>query len=292
MNISEALKQISQKLQTAQIENYSAEAYSLLSFICRKDQSFLISHPEKNINPKQEEKIKKLVKLRSKSWPLAYLMNKKSFYQLEFFVNSDTLIPRPESELIVEAVLKECQKEKQKKINIIDVGTGSGCLIISLAHILQSKNNINFYGLDISSPALKVSKKNAQKQQLNKRISFKLGNLLEPLLKKIGREEAQYHILANLPYLTKEEIKNSPSLKMEPKKALDGGKDGLKFYQELFKQISQIKKDNSFFIYAEINPWQKEKLLELTKKAFSECSIEYETILDLRKEARIIIIKI
>lgn len=292
MNISEALKQISQKLQTAQIENYSAEAYSLLSFICRKDQSFLISHPEKNINPKQEEKIKKLVKLRSKSWPLAYLMNKKSFYQLEFFVNSDTLIPRPESELIVEAVLKECQKEKQKKINIIDVGTGSGCLIISLAHILQSKNNINFYGLDISSPALKVAKKNAQKQQLNKRISFKLGNLLEPLLKKIGREEAQYHILANLPYLTKEEIKNSPSLKMEPKKALDGGKDGLKFYQELFKQISQIKKDNSFFIYAEINPWQKEKLLELTKKAFSECSIEYETILDLRKEARIIIIKI
>ncbi len=292
MNISEALKQIGQKLQTAQIENYSAEAYSLLSFICRKDQSFLISHPEKNINPKQEEKIKKLVKLRSKSWPLAYLMNKKSFYQLEFFVNSDTLIPRPESELIVEAVLKECQKEKQKKINIIDVGTGSGCLIISLAHILQSKNNINFYGLDISSPALKVAKKNAQKQQLNKRISFKLGNLLEPLLKKIGREEAQYHILANLPYLTKEEIKNSPSLKMEPKKALDGGKDGLKFYQELFKQISQIKKDNSFFIYAEINPWQKEKLLELTKKAFSECSIEYETILDLRKEARIIIIKI
>lgn len=292
MNISEALKQISQKLQTAQIKNYSAEAYSLLSFICRKDQSFLISHPEKNINPKQEEEIKKLIKLRSKSWPLAYLMNKKSFYQLEFFVNSDTLIPRPESELIVEAVLKECQKEKQKKINIIDVGTGSGCLIISLAHILQSKNNINFYGLDISSPALKVAKKNAQKQQLNKRISFKLGNLLEPLLKKIGREEAQYHILANLPYLTKEEIKNSPSLKMEPKKALDGGKDGLKFYQELFKQISQIKKDNSFFIYAEINPWQKEKLLELTKKAFSECSIEYETILDLRKEARIIIIKI
>lgn len=292
MNISEALKQISQKLQTAQIENYSAEAYSLLSFICQKDQSFLISHPEKNINPKQEEEIKKLIKLRSKSWPLAYLMNKKSFYQLEFFVNSDTLIPRPESELIVEAVLKECQKEKQKKINIIDVGTGSGCLIISLAHILQSKNNINFYGLDISSPALKVAKKNAQKQQLNKRISFKLGNLLEPLLKKIGREEAQYHILANLPYLTKEEIKNSPSLKMEPKKALDGGKDGLKFYQELFKQISQIKKDNSFFIYAEINPWQKEKLLELTKKAFSECSIEYETILDLRKEARIIIIKI
>lgn len=292
MNISEALKQIGQKLQTAQIENYSAEAYSLLSFICRKDQSFLISHPEKNINPKQEEKIKKLVKLRSKSWPLAYLMNKKSFYQLEFFVNSDTLIPRPESELIVEAVLKECQKEKQKKINIIDVGTGSGCLIISLAHILQSKNNINFYGLDISSPALKVAKKNAQKQQLNKRISFKLGNLLEPLLKKIGREEAQYHILANLPYLTKEEIKNSPSLKMEPKKALDGGKDGLKFYQELFKQISQIKKDNNFFIYAEINPWQKEKLLELTKKAFSECSIEYEIILDLRKEARIIIIKI
>jgi release factor glutamine methyltransferase len=112
------------------------------------------------------------------------------------------------------------------------------------------------------------------------------------MLKKIGREKAQYHILANLPYLTKEEIKNSTSLKMEPKTALDGGKDGLKFYQELFKQISQIKKDNSFFIYAEINPWQKDKLLELTKKAFSECSIEYETILDLRKEARIIIIKI
>lgn len=292
MTIKDLLFETAKKLQEAKIENYEAETYSLLSFVCTLSQSEIISHPEKNIRLGQVKKIKKMLKLRTSGWPLAYLIGQKSFYNLEFYVNKNTLIPRPESELIVEAVLDKIKNEKNKEINIIDIGTGSACLIISLADILKNKNNVCFYGIDISSRALKMAKKNSKKHDLNKIIKFYQGNLLKPLFKKISKKSATYHILANLPYLSKEEIKKSPSLKMEPKRALDGGKDGLELYQKLFEQIAQIKQEQTFTIYTEINPWQKNKLIEITKKAFSKCQVEINTLLDLRCEDRIVIIKI
>jgi len=292
MTIKDLLFEIAKKLQEAKIENYEAETYSLLSFVCHLSPSEIISRPEKNIKPGQIKKIRKMLKLRVIGWPLPYLIGQKSFYNLDFYVNKNTLIPRPESELIVEAVLEKVKNEKNKEINIIDIGTGSACLIISLADILQNKNNIGFYGIDISSPALKIARKNAKKHNLNKVIKFYQGSLLKPLIKKISKKPATYHILANLPYLIKEEIKKSPSLKMEPKRALDGGKDGLELYQKLFEQIAQIKQEQTFIIYAEINPWQKNKLIEITKKAFSKCQVEINTLLDLRGEDRIVVIKI
>ncbi len=291
MKINEALNQISAKLQEIPIENYQAEAYTLLSFICQKELASLISQPEKKLKRRERKMLKDLVKKRIQGWPLAYLIKSKGFYQLEFFINKHTLIPRPESEIIIEEFLKRYNKNDEK-INIIDLGTGSGCLIISLAHVLKNKNNINFYGIDISRQALKVAKKNAKKYKLNKKIKFKTGNLLKPLYKKIKKETATYYILANLPYLNKEEIKSEPSLKMEPRQALDGGKNGLEIYEKLFKQVAQIKKNRDFFLYLEINPWQKDELIEIAKQIFFPTKVSFDFIFDLRGDLRLIVLKI
>ena len=172
------------------------------------------------------------------------------------------------------------------------MGTGSGCLIISLAHVLKNKKNINFYGIDISRQALRVAKKNAKKHKLNKKIKFKTGNLLKPLYKKIKKETATYYILANLPYLNKEEIESEPSLKMEPRQALDGGKNGLEIYEKLFKQVAQIKKNRDFFLYLEINPWQKDELIEIAKQIFFPTKVSFDFIFDLRGDLRLIVFKI
>lgn len=291
MKINEALNQISAKLQEIPIENYQAEAYTLLSFICQKELADLISQPEKKLKRREKKMLKDLVKKRTQGWPLAYLIKSKGFYQLEFFVNKHTLIPRPESEIIIEEFLKRHNKNDEK-INIIDLGTGSGCLIISLAHVLKNKKNINFYGIDISRQALKVAKKNAKKHKLNKKIKFKTGNLLKPLYKKIKKETAAYYILANLPYLNKEEIESEPSLKMEPRQALDGGKNGLEIYEKLFKQVAQIKKNRDFFLYLEINPWQKDELIEIAKQIFFPTKVSFDFIFDLRGDLRLIVLKI
>lgn len=291
MKINEALNQISAKLQEIPIENYQAEAYTLLSFICQKELASLISQPEKKLKRREKKMLKDLVKKRTQGWPLAYLIKSKGFYQLEFFVNKHTLIPRPESEIIIEEFLKRYNKNDEK-INIIDLGTGSGCLIISLAHVLKNKKNINFYGIDISRQALRVAKKNAKKHKLNKKIKFKTGNLLKPLYKKIKKETATYYILANLPYLNKEEIESEPSLKMEPRQALDGGKNGLEIYEKLFKQVAQIKKNRDFFLYLEINPWQKDELIEIAKQIFFPTKVSFDFIFDLRGDLRLIVLKI
>ena len=291
MKINEALNQISAKLQEIPIENYQAEAYTLLSFICQKELASLISQPEKKLKRREKKMLKDLVKKRIQGWPLAYLIKSKGFYQLEFFVNKHTLIPRPESEIIIEEFLKRYNKNDEK-INIIDLGTGSGCLIISLAHVLKNKKNINFYGIDISRQALRVAKKNAKKHKLNKKIKFKTGNLLKPLYKKIKKETATYYILANLPYLNKEEIESEPSLKMEPRQALDGGKNGLEIYKKLFKQVAQIKKNRDFFLYLEINPWQKDELIEIGKQIFFPTKVSFDFIFDLRGDLRLIVLKI
>lgn len=288
MTILDILSEISIKLRNSQIENYQLEANSLISFVCKLDPSFIISHPEKKISKQQEKEIKKLAKLRCQGWPLAYLIKNKNFYQLNFIVSPDVLVPRPESELIVENVISDIKG----KASIVDIGTGSACLIISLANVLKNNKTINYYGLDISSKALKIARKNAKLHHLDKIIKFYQSNLLQKLINQIKKETKEYFILANLPYLTKEEIKQSPSIQKEPKKALDGGKDGLALYQKLFDQIKKINNNSQFNIYAEINPWQEKKILALAKKAFSECLIETKIILDLKQETRLIIFRV
>lgn len=297
MTIKEKTIEIQKKLLRNGIEKHNLESEMIMSLALNKDRLFLITNSYKKIKEKENKKINRIVSQRLELYPLAYISGKRNFYDLEFNVNKNTLIPRPESELIIEEIVK---KERQSKNNktFIDIGTGSGCLIISLAKIL-SKNKKNYFcGLDICSKALKVAQKNAQKHNLNKKIFFYKSNLLDKIIKINNRnnflDNKHLIIIANLPYLTKEEISNSPTIKFEPKKALYGGSDGLDFYRKMLEQIKKLKESNRIKaeIYMEISPWQKNILIKDIKNVLKKAAIKITTIKDLNKKNRIIVLEI
>ena len=174
--------------------------------------------------------------------------------------------------MIVDLVKEECQK--YQKATLIDIGTGSGCLIISLAAELGK--DFNYYGLDISSKALDTAKVNAKKNKV--KINFRSSNLLDNLPKQKGK----IFLIANLPYLTKEQVTSEPSIKKEPKSALISGKDGFKDYRNLFKQLIMRPDLKDFYLIIEIDPSQKDLAKNEVKKYFPEKKLTL--IKDLRKK--------
>ena len=179
----------------------------------------------------------------------------------------------------------------RRVVTLVDVGTGSGCIIITLAKLL----NLKFLAIDISEKALIIARQNAKNNQVNKKIKFIKGNLLEPILKnKLINNSHPLIILANLPYLTPTQIKNSPSIKYEPKLALTAGKDGLKYYRRLFKQTNDLRnikcKLRDINILCEIDPSQTAKIKQLIKRELPKAS--YQIKKDLSGLNRLVIIKI
>lgn len=239
-----------------------------------KSREFIITHQELELSETQSSRINKLAKRRLNFEPMAYILGQKEFYGLNFKVNKHTLIPRPETELIVEKVLAL----NPKNSNIIDIGTGSGNIIISLAKNLEVKNN--FYGIDISQKALQVAKENAKSNGVQKKIKFIRGNLLKTFTKK---EIENSIIIANLPYLSKKiyDATMPDVKKFEPKSALVSAQDGLAHYKKLF---SQIKFPATIFI--EFSPEQKKNLEKIAKKLFPKAKITFYK--DLSQKWRIL----
>lgn len=261
------------------------EGLSLLSFIEQKSIEKLLTNLEQPVTLNNYRKFQTLEKRRLANWPVAYLTGQKEFYGLNFLVNKNVLVPRPETELMVEETLKELNNLPEISRSIIDLGTGSGAIIISLAKNLR-KSNTNFFALDISRAALLVAKSNAKSHGLNKIIKFYQGNLLKPILKTLNNQNLV--ITANLPYLTKTQIKNSSTISCEPKLALDGGLGGLKYYRELFEQLQNINY-LSLFLLIEIDPSQAEKIKSSIKKYFSIDDFDIKS--DLSGQKRLVIIK-
>lgn len=293
MTIIECLKFLKKELEKNKIKNPNLEAEIIIEHVLKVDKKYLILNQGKEINKKDLPKIKSILDKRKDNYPWAYIKKERYFYDLKFFVNKYVLIPRPETELIIDNVIKN----ELDNTTIIDVGTGSGCIIISLANILNTNKKINFYGLDICSKALKIAKYNALQNNLNKKISFYKSNLLEKIIKTNNKQKILIKkniiITANLPYLTKGEIKNSPTIQAEPQKALIGGKNGLDLYSNLLKQIKKIKsKDNEIKVYMEISPWQKNILIEKIKNILKNIPMEIKTIKDLNKKDRLIKISV
>lgn len=291
MKISEVLKTVSEQFYKIGIKNPALEAEILLSYILKKPQEFLFTYPNKKINKNQIAKFEALVKRRKKGEPIAYLIGNKEFYGLNFIVNKSTLIPRPETELMVEETFALITHNAQRA-TLVDVGTGSGCVIIALAKLLKlSITNCELFAIDISDQALAVAKKNAKLHKVDKQIKFLQGNLLEPIIKnkKLKIENCKLIILANLPYLTPTQIKSSSSIKYEPKSALDGGKDGLKYYRKLFKEVNILIKQNPvpLSLLCEIDPGQTGKIKKLANEFFYG---KIEIIKDLSKRNRICLI--
>ena len=247
----------------------------LVAHVIKKSREFVMSHPEHKLSPLKIVNCKLKITRRMRDEPLAYILGHKEFYGLDFKVSPDTLIPRPETELLVELAIQETKNKKQKT-SIIDVGTGSGNIIISIAKNVS--HEIKFYATDISSAAIAIAKANAKIHNVNQKIKFLHGNLLEPVFEncKLKIENSQMIILANLPYLSKE-IYNAtlPNVKKyEPKSALYSPKEGLDHYEKLLQQISRLN-PTICTIFLEISPEQKNKITKIIKSILPQSKIEF-----------------
>ena len=281
MKIKEALTRGAKKLEEKNIDSAHLDAELLLSLTLKKEREFLYTYPDSKLNKKQVKKYQKLIKKRATHYPLAYILGYKEFYGLKFLVNKNVLVPRPDTELLVQETLRLANSED----NIVEIGTGSACIAISLV-----KNGISTVtATDISSRALKIAKKNAKLHQIKDKIKFIKGDLLKPLKnKKIDI------LISNLPYLDTDykyliQGSDKKSLDFEPQRALYPGKDGLDGYKELFKQIKNLKHLPKY-ILIEIDPEQIQILSSYIEKLFPQADLERKK--DLQGLERVMVIKL
>ena len=255
------------------------EKEMLLAFSTRHSREFIMSHPNEEILKRQARAYARLLKKREAGWSVAHILGKKEFFELNFFVNKHTLIPRPETELLVWLALKRLESTDGRRLTtVIDVGTGSGCISIAIARSMRKSGiyeHIDFFGIDTSRPALRVAKKNAALHDTH--ITFLHGNLLEPITNKqaaTGNENLL--ITANLPYLTQEQFDEEPSIHREPLSALVAKEGGLFFYKRLLKQLRQIMVDrtpSTVTLFMEIDPSQSRMLSHISTSIFPNAAV-------------------
>ncbi len=274
--IKQALASAYQQLNQAKIKTAHLDAELILCFVLKKSKEFLYTYPKQEIKKPKNQEINTLIKKRTTNYPLAYLINQKEFFKLNFFVNKDVLIPRPETEALVSECLKQITNYPAKTITIADIGTGSGCIPVAIAHNLEKQSKasqrIKILATDISSKALKVATKNAKQHKVKSKITFLHGDLLEPL-----KNKKLNILIANLPYLDpnyKNLLKSADqkSLNFEPSLALYSDQKGLAHYHDFFEQINQLKfKPNLILI--EFGPKQTTGIKKIIKKYLPKAKI-------------------
>ena len=275
MNVLDLINLGAKELKQKKITSSRIDSELLLSEILKKSREEILINLHKEIEKKIILKYKKLIIRRSQREPVAYILKKKEFWSKNFFVNSDTLIPRPETELMVEKLVEIF---KEKKISILDMGTGSGCIIISLLDELKYSRGI---GIDISKKALIVAKKNLKQHKMQSKIRFFNKSIEEKFFKKFDL------IVSNPPYIKSSEIKNlEVDIKgYEPLIALDGGNDGLDLIKKVIYKTKYILKIKGM-LALEIGNEQFKKVSEILIK--NNFKIEH-TIKDYKDNIRCII---
>ena len=239
MNIETVIKKAFIDLKSKNIESALLDSEILMSKVLKEDRSSVLLNSERSLSNQDYKNFRELISNRLKFKPIAYLTGQKSFWKYEFEVNNKVLIPRPDSELIVEQVLKICQNKQ--KIKILDVGVGSGCLILS---ILKERKHFSGVGVDLSKDCINVCKINATKLRVENRLKlFKtdIDNF------DLGKYDL---IVSNPPYIKKLDLKklHKDVINYEPKLALDGGLDGLSKIRKVIKKSSELVKLNGKLI--------------------------------------------
>ncbi len=256
MNIQSAINEGESVLKNESIPSAKLDAEILMAKSIEKDRKYIILNNDKNLDDENLRYFKNLIKERSKKKPIAYLTSRKFFWNFEFFVTTDTLIPRPDSEMLIENILK-ITKHKNK-LNILDIGVGSGCILLS---ILKEKKNFYGTGIDVSKNCLNISKINAVSLKVNSRVRFFKSNV-----DKFNQGKYDL-IVSNPPYIKKHSLKylEKDVVNFEPSLALDGGLDGLSEIRKVIKKSSELIKKNGKFIL-EIGFDQKNKVINLLKQ--------------------------
>ena len=238
-------------IQTAQIDTEI-----LLAKAINKNRKYVILNNDEKLKKENLKYFEKLIKERSSKKPIAYLINKKFFWKDEFFITNDILIPRPDTELIIEQIFK--LTKHKNKMNILDIGVGSGCILLS---ILKERKNFYGTGIDISKSCLKLTKLNAIKLKVSSKLKLYKSNVDKFALGKYDL------VVSNPPYIKKRDLKylEKDVVNFEPSLALDGGLDGLSEIRKVIKKSSELIKKNGKFIL-EIGFDQKNKVINLLKQ--------------------------
>ena len=276
MNIQSALIEGLNILKNRSILSAKLDSEILMAKALGKKREYIILNNNKIIKEQNLKYFKKLVHERATRKPIAYLLKKKFFWNSEFYVNKNTLIPRPDTEIILEQVLKFTKNKNY--LNILDIGVGSGCILLS---VLKERKNFYGTGIDISRNSLDICKMNAKKLLLERRVKFFKSDVDKFA---IGKYDL---VVSNPPYIKTSDLKylESDVIMFEPKLALDGGLDGLSVIRKVIKKSSELLKKNGKFIL-EIGFDQKNKVIKLlNNKGFYINS----TVKDLANNDRCII---
>ena len=259
MNVKDLVNSGVKMLKENNIKNPILDAEIILSSIIKKERDYIILNETDQINQLLIKKFYNFINRRKIGEPISYILKSKYFWNECFYVNKDVLIPRPDTEHIVEEVLKIVRVNSRK--SVLDIGTGSGCILLS---ILKERKLLTGYGIDISKKSINVCKINAKRLKINNRAKFYVSDIDKFFLGKYDI------VVSNPPYIDTSKIKylEKDVSKFEPRLALDGGVDG---FSEIIKVVSKTKnliKKNGLFIL-EIGFKQKEKVIKiLNKKGF------------------------
>ncbi len=256
MNIQSAVIKGTNILKNSYIKTAQLDTEILMAKVLSSNREYIVLNNLKDLSDNNLEYFKRLIKERAKRKPIAYLLNKKFFWDSEFYVNENTLIPRPDTEVLIEEILR--LTKYKNKLNILDIGVGSGCILLT---ILKERKNFIGTGIDISKKSLDICKINAKNFDLNERTKFYKSDIDKFTLGKYDL------IISNPPYIKSCDLKylEREIVNYEPILALDGGLDGLSQVRKVISKSSELIKKNGKFIL-EIGFDQKNKVIKLLNK--------------------------
>lgn len=278
MKIEELLKYGKEKLEQQKVEDASIISRILMQYVLEIDRNKLIINKKDNVDINKEKEYKECIEKIMKGTPIQYITNNQEFMRLNFYVDENVLIPQPDTEILVEEVIKSI--DIMGNIEILDMCTGSGCIGISLAKNIE---NTKVTLVDISKEAIEIAKKNAIQNGVENKVNFIQSDMFENVKGKFDI------IVSNPPYIRTDIIQTlDRQVQAEPYIALDGGEDGLDFYKVLINEAYKYLKKNGK-IFLEIGYDQKKEVENLAKK--SKHYKKIETIKDLSQNDRVIILE-
>lgn len=280
MTIKETIRKGMIILKTNNVTEPNIKSRLIMQFVLNKPREYLVVYDKEKLTLRQEVNYFKAIKKLCNGIPIQHITNRQEFMKMTFFVDENVLIPRPDTEILVEEVIKIAKKINARKI--LDLCTGSGAIAISLAKYID-KSNIT--AVDISDKALNVAKLNAKNNEVEDRITFVESDLFKNL-----KKEKYDIIVSNPPYIKKEVLKKlDKEVQKEPKLALDGGYDGLDFYRKIINKAEEYLKFNGYLCF-EIGYDQKEDVENLLKEQEKYINITCKK--DLCDNDRVVIAKL
>ena len=256
MNIQSAINEGTTILKNSFIKTFKLDTEILMAKALGSNREYIILNNKKILNDVSLDYFKRLIKERARGKPIAYIINKKFFWNYEFYINKNTLIPRPDTEIIIEESLK--LTKYKDKINVLDIGVGSGCILLTF---LKERKNSYGTGIDISKKSIDISKINAKNLNVESRVKF-----YKTDIDKFAKGKYDL-VISNPPYIKSCDLKylERDVINFEPKLALDGGLDGLSKIRKVINKSSELIKKNGKFVL-EIGFNQKNKVIKLLNK--------------------------